>query len=140
MTRTETKAENKREQRHRLCRWLFNKGPLSVSCAPAGYWERPQGDQAAVPEFTAPKRKDPGGCVCACVGGQTRGELQHRIKGRFWRFGWIENIQASKISDHVRPLFSTGSKRCLRWKERKRAHAELLLHTSEKGLAYSILI
>lgn len=49
-------------------------------------------------------------------------------------------FKGSKISDYVRPLFSTSYKRCLMWKERKLALTELLLHASEKCFAYKILI
>ena len=61
-------------------------------------------------------------------------------KGLSSLFDPVQNSQLSKISGHVRPLFSTSYKRCLMWKERKLALTELLLKTSKKCFIYDILI
>lgn len=117
-------------------------------CASARDCEGQLGHWTALPQSTVPEMTEAERGVCVCVwriGGEDSGiglrggGLQGRRLSS-WLF-WVQNIQGSKISDHIGLLFSTSYKRCLMWKEREIALTELLPHANESvSLQYSYLI
>ena len=125
MTRKETKMGCKHEQRHRLHRWLFNKYPLSISCVPGTV--RAMRVLNCSPRIYHP-RKESGRpmsvwvsvCLCVCWYrlGKDRGT---GLRGGSRGLVGSRAFKGSKLSDHIRPLFSTSIKKCLMWKERKLA-------------------